>query len=530
MESKNIYNIPASAEQRTYLRQQIENYVKSEALIPPLSMEELSVYADTLIKEQALDPATKGWIMVEANNTLWKETVASIPYEKRILLLPQCLSNSDHCTAETDEIGLLCRQCMNCPVAGLEKKAEELGMMSIVAEGFTAVMGLIQNRVVDTIIGVGCLESLEKAFPLMVNQAIPDIAIPLNKAGCKDTTVDTGYVHQILSLHTDQKANLLDHDRLKSRIRDWFSPASLSEALSQGHDHTSTIARKWMGSDGKRWRPYLLAATYMALTGKQEIPEQVRKAAIAVECFHKASLVHDDIQDNDPFRYGKATVHSTYGIPIGINVGDILLGEGYRLLSLCENPALLQEASMAHIALCKGQGAELEWSLHPQPLSMETVLDIFRHKTVPAFEVSLVIGILCDREDPALQQTIHHYSEALGIAYQLQDDIEDFRTEEAVALRPSSVLAAICIQQLEDHLFLQELLSTTNLKAYLSQPAHLPLLEKALEQVETLADEYHTKAIQSLQTIRNIELKRLLFRVMKKILTKTQAADSRKTP
>ncbi|MCC8094134.1 MAG: hypothetical protein LIP05_01470 [Tannerellaceae bacterium] len=85
-----------------------------------------------------------------------------------------------------------------------------------------------------------------------------------------------------------------------------------------------------------------------------------------------------------------------------------------------------------------------------------------------------------------------------------------------MALRPSSVLAAICIQQPEDHLFLQELLSTTNLKAYLSQPAHLPLLEKALEQVEILADEYHTKAIQSLQTIRNIELKRLLFRVTKK--------------
>jgi len=519
MDSKNIYQIPSTFQQRNDLRQRIERYVKSEALSPPLSMEELSLLAGQLIEEQTLDPATKGWIMVEANNTLWKDTVASIPYEKRILLLPKCLSDSVQCTAETDKIGLLCRQCMNCSIPALEKKAEELGVMSIVAEGFTSVIGLIENRVVDTIIGVGCLESLEKAFPLLVNHAIPGMAIPLNQDGCKDTTVDSGYVEQMISLYSNEEANLLDHDLLKSHIKEWFSPENLSREMSSGNDHTTTIAREWMGSDGKRWRPYLLAATYMALTGNREIPDTVQKAAIAVECFHKASLVHDDIQDNDRFRYGKATVHATYGIPVGINVGDILLGEGYRLLSYGGKAELLQEAAAAHIALCKGQGTELEWSLRPQPLTMETVLDIFRHKTVPAFEVSLVMGLLCAEENKQLQQTLHTYSEALGIAYQLQDDIEDFTTEETVALRPSSVLAAIC-EQYPDSRFLQELLTATDMKGFLYQPAHLPVLEKALEQVKALVDEYHTKAIESLKDIRNRELKRLLFRVTNKILKK----------
>lgn len=164
--------------------------------------------------------------------------------------------------------------------------------------------------------------------------------------------------------------------------------------LSDGDDPITTVARSWMGGDEKRWRPYLLAATWMAITGKKEIPLEVRRAAIAVECFHKASLVHDDIQDNDILRYGKETVHSRYGVPVGINVGDILLGEGYRLLSLCNNIHLMQEASVAHIALCKGQGMELQWSLEPRPLTMETVLEIFCTKTVPAFEVSLILGVI----------------------------------------------------------------------------------------------------------------------------------------
>ena len=65
------------------------------------------------------------------------------------------------------------------------------------------------------------------------------------------------------------------------------------------------------------------------------------RAAIAVECFHKASLVHDDIQDKDEERYGQPTVHARYGEAMAINIGDLLLGEGYRLLASLPNKELL---------------------------------------------------------------------------------------------------------------------------------------------------------------------------------------------
>ena len=118
---------------------------------------------------------------------------------------------------------------------------------------------------------------------------------------------------------------------------------------------------------------------------------------MAVECFHKASLVHDDIEDNDAQRYGEATLHEEHSMPVALNAGDMLIGEGYRLLA--DNdfaPAI--RSSMIRIAaegqreLCRGQGAELIWTQKPEALSSAQVLEIFRSKTAPAFEVGLKIG------------------------------------------------------------------------------------------------------------------------------------------
>jgi len=260
-----------------------------------------------------------------------------------------------------------------------------------------------------------------------------------------------------------------------------------------------------------------LAATYLALTNEKDIPKEVQLAAVAVECFHKASLVHDDIQDNDTMRYGKQTVNAAYGMPIAINVGDILLGEGYRLLTDCGNMELVRVAAEAHISLCKGQGMELEWSVKPRALTMDFVLDIFCNKTVPAFDVSLIMGVICANDDKGLRTTLHKYSRALGIAYQLQDDIEDFETDDFLALRPSAVLAALCEQEPGDE-FVEALLHCEDLKAFLNLPANKPRLEKALQQVKQMAEEYHRNALETLHEITNIELKRLLFRVTQRIL------------
>ena len=78
-----------------------------------------------------------------------------------------------------------------------------------------------------------------------------------------------------------------------------------------------------MSVHGKRWRPFLTAATVESLDGN--VPEStLSEIAVAVECFHKASLVHDDIEDDSPTRRGRDTVWKIWGVPQAINAGDAM--------------------------------------------------------------------------------------------------------------------------------------------------------------------------------------------------------------
>ena len=544
------YMVPASGEERNMLRKLIAHFIDRSGLVPPVSRRQLTNLSLQLIGEEGLHPGLSGWLMVEMNNRLWRDTFSTVPYDRRILLLPKCLRNSSLCTAEIDEWGLVCRKCGHCSIALLEKKAEKLGMTSLVAEGITAVSELVelyQNGEIDAVIGVGCLDSLEKTFPLFVDNAVPGVAIALNGAGCKDMEVDTDYVINLVetwhaapqqtnsagfisattgtdSLHSvcadlqsypARITSLRDYERLKTEINQWFTPDYLVGLLGNTSDHSSLIAREWLCGEGKRWRPYLLVSAFMAITGRDTIPETVKKAAIAVEIFHKASLIHDDIQDNDDLRYGKPTVNALYGIPIAINAGDMLLGEGYRLLSECGMTGLVKEVASAHIALCRGQGIELEWCRNPRPITMKEVIHIFETKTVPAFGVALSLAVICAGGDGTLKAIMEKYAYAFGIAYQLLDDLDDFQSPTNVRLRPTSALAAIC-EDCDDRDFIETLLLQEDISVLMNDSK--PLLEQAMARVAALAETYKQQALDSLAPLKNVELKRLLFRITKKIL------------
>lgn len=517
-EEQHHYTVPAPYANRQALRLLLKEYVASNALLPPLSMEELTSHVCELIRFHNLDETYEGWLMVELNNAIWRDTVAGLPLDRRMLLLPKCLSNKSVCTATFDELGLLCQRCRHCSINPLQDEAERLGMMSVVAEGFTSIIPLLQSNVVDTIIGVGCLDSLERAFPLLIKQAVPALAVPLNRDGCADTDVDEDYVRELLGMQTHQITTLLDYDLVKRTLNDRFTTASLTKTLSPALSRTSTVALDWLSGDGKRWRPNLLVAAHQALTGQAEIPESILRASVAVECFHKASLIHDDIQDKDIERNGRQTVHAAEGIPTAINVGDLLLGEGYRLLAELNEPEWIRIAAQAHVELCKGQGLELEWSLTPSLLTMDTVLSIFELKTVPAFDVALqMAAVYAHTNDTELCTLFHRYARALGIAYQLLDDVADFDTDEPLMLRPSAVMAAL-FERNNTPAFVTAALQAADIKQFLSDAGHSELLRDALEQVGQLACHYRNEVYEIVKDVKQVELKRLLFRVSQRIL------------
>lgn len=486
--------VPMTLEERMKLREALRGFVRTLDLCPPVSLRQLEELASDFVSHYDCSLDCREWLMVEIHNCVWEDTVASIPYDRRLLLLPKCLSHSKQCEGEVDELGLLCHRCGRCGIPGLQDYAEQMGVMSLVAEGFTSVIELIENQVVDAVIGVSCLDSLEKAFPLLVNHAVPGIAIPLNISGCHDTNVDEAYVRRLLTMHSDRSVQLLNYDRIQQQMNAWFTVEALHPFFPTD-DVTAQLAMQWLLSGGKRWRPFLLTAVYQALTGEDAVPEEVQLAALAVECFHKASLVHDDIQDQDTERYGKPTVYAMHGTAIAINVGDYLLGMGYRLLARCGHAELVQVIADAHLNLCIGQGTELQWTAGQQApaLTLEEVIDIFRHKTVPAFQVALELGLICaGGGKSALRKVLKDYSEALGISYQLNDDLEDDLSDNVKARRPSA------------------------LYAYRMQHPECPE-EDVVQALRTLSEQYHQTALNVLGKVNNLELKRLLFQVTEKI-------------
>ena len=529
-------NIPQTREDREMILREVRHYVAEQTLVPPVPLEDLKVHADKLVAALNSKEIYRDYIGILINNELWRETLAAVPFERRLLMVPKCLRVEAKCPAPFDEFGLLCKSCGLCSIQDLEYEAEKLGYAALVAEGSAIVMSLIQTGKIDAIVGVACIPVLERAFPYMEAAAVPGVAIPLLQDDCIDTTVDEDWIWDYIHLTSDDKTRRLDLSRLHDEVKTWFTPESLTSVMGPSEGDTETIARQWLARAGKRWRPFLTAASFQALRHDvtKPVPEDLKKVAVAIECFHKASLIHDDIEDEDAERYGEKTLHEEYGVAVALNAGDLLIGEGYRLIadtavSAEQRAAMLQVAAEGQRHLCRGQGAELLWKRNPEPLKSVEVIDIFRQKTAPAFEVALQLGcIYADLEKyQDVSEVLGQYSENLGIAYQIRDDLSDLgvegETNDLAGLRPTLLLAVAHEKAKDDR---KEQLAQVWRR---QMPEGISLQEveewyddlKAVKRAEDLQLTYKELAIRSLTDLENSNLKGLLRRVIGKIFNDT---------
>lgn len=523
-------NIPRTKQQRNKLLQIVTDYVEQKKPVGPLSLAELQMHSEKIIEIANVNPKYRNFVAVLLNNQVWRQTVAGIPFEKRLLLLPKCLRNQSECQAGFDELGLVCEHCGGCIIDELKSQAERLGYAVLIAEGSPVVTSLIETGKIEAVVGVSCLSVLQQVFPYMEAGAVPGIAIPLLQDGCANTNADIDWVWDAIYHSIDDQTCRFNLEALHSQVDSWFSSGSLEAVLAPIENRTEKIALEWMAKAGKRWRPLLTACAYQALVENQQatLPDEVRRAAIAVECFHKASLIHDDIEDGDALRYDQKTLHAQYGVPIALNVGDFLLGEGYRLLVELKVPndskiKLLTAAARGHRSLCIGQGNELSWMQQPRPMSVAEVIDIFRKKTSPAFEVALRVGAQLSGYSDELDTVLEQYSRSLGIAYQIRDDIEDFHSESVASalnpMRPSLLLAMAYERADGDEKRL--------LKSIWNRSIKPDSVENELENIFTLLkiewsawelmENYKSQAIGSLSNLKSTNLKGLLRRVIGKI-------------
>ena len=523
-------NVPPTLPQRRFLKRLAHDFVQSEGLVPPMPLSELRDHAEKIIAAEGIDEAFVDFLGVMINNTAWGETLAAIPFERRLLMMPKCLRKEAICPAPIDELGLLCKSCGQCSLQDLQEEAERLGYAVLIAEGSALVTAIIETGKVDAIVGVSCLSVLEKAFPFMEAAAIPGIAIPLLQGDCIDTNVDLDEVWDVIHITSEDKTRRMNLEALRNQVCTWFEPPAIEAVMGPAKDGTERLARAWLAKDGKRWRPFLAACALQALQEDPEadLPEDFRKVALAVECFHKASLIHDDIEDDDDLRYGQPTLHAEHGVPVALNAGDLLIGEGYRLIAECAaQPTAIAEmiriAADGQRSLCLGQGAELAWLNAPGPLSPTQVVDIFSKKTAPAFEVALRLGAAYAGAGNEIHRVLAEYSTSLGIAYQVRDDLLDARNQEdpndIEAMRPTILLAFA--HQKASGAIKADLANIWRRDSerhdlHARVTGYFQDLE-TFERVENLFESYKEEAVNALKYLENATLKGLLRRVIGKI-------------
>ncbi len=521
-------NIPDDKQVRIRLKKLTEDHVAKVGAVPPLTMDELLEHTAAVLTEAGLDPIYKDYTAILVSNAAWRDSLARIPYDRRLLLIPKCLRVEDRCPAPFDEFGLLCKECGLCSIQDLSVEAERLGYAVLVAEGSAIVRSMIETGKIEAIVGVSCINVLEKCFPHMEAAAVPSVAIPLLQDDCINTTVDLDWVWDLIHLTSDDKTYRLDLDGLKTEVRGWFATESLDAIMGKAldDDETAQIARNWLAKGGKRWRPFLATCTYMALESDRQDSEPaltmgVKKAAVAVECFHKASLIHDDIEDGDEQRYDSPALHTEVGVPVALNIGDFLLGEGYRLLAELGRVDMTAIAAAGHVTLSRGQGRELLWARDPKPLPSMQVLEIFRQKTAAAFEVALRLGAILGGADEGTHEVLSKYSESIGIAYQIKDDLEDFNGEadsndlEQVRL---SLILAIAHKRAQGA-DKERIASVIRLGAPdFPDEVHRIVQERGvLDKTEDLLEAYKEEAIRSLRFLSSPTLKGLMRRIVSKI-------------
>jgi farnesyl diphosphate synthase len=211
-------------------------------------------------------------------------------------------------------------------------------------------------------------------------------------------------------------------DAVEAALQAWVpvdAPAGLGLAMRYG-----------VLDGGKRVRPLLVLAASQAVHGERDA---AMRAACAVELIHAYSLVHDDMpcMDNDILRRGKPTVHVQFGEAQAMLAGDAMQALAFEVLTPDHGMAPVLQArlcsllarSAGHAGMAGGQAIDL--ASIGQPLGEQALRDMHHRKTGALLQASVLMGAACGDATAAQWAALADYGDALGLAFQVVDDILD---------------------------------------------------------------------------------------------------------
>lgn len=198
----------------------------------------------------------------------------------------------------------------------------------------------------------------------------------------------------------------------------------LAEAVSRGEAPGTSAARHLVANGGKRVRPMALT---LAAQCFGEVTPAVHQLGAVVELVHSATLLHDDVVDDGMERRGSITARRRWGNGISVLAGDLLLVDALERTGE-HAPALLPSLMATLRRLVNGEIIQLRGRTELD-VSEETYERILRDKTASLFAFATRSGAILGGADEAGQNALEEFGEALGIAFQLVDDVLDYQGE-----------------------------------------------------------------------------------------------------
>jgi geranylgeranyl diphosphate synthase type II len=213
--------------------------------------------------------------------------------------------------------------------------------------------------------------------------------------------------------------------------------AEFEKSLNQYLDSLTSVPEPLLSAmkysvqaGGKRLRPVL---TFIGASVKDYIKEDITAIAIGIELIHTYSLIHDDLpcMDNDTLRRGKPTSHIKFGEAFALLAGDALLNQGFEVLSeiALKNKRYAKAVNYiskqaGSIGMIAGQSMDISGT--------KNLLEMYRLKTSCLIKSALCGGAVASGADKKTIKKLEQFSDAVGIAYQIQDDILDVTGNEEI--------------------------------------------------------------------------------------------------
>lgn len=208
----------------------------------------------------------------------------------------------------------------------------------------------------------------------------------------------------------------------------------LGRQVSSQVNLVAEVCSHVLSSGGKRLRPAFVTLSARA-TGLPFDPERARKLGACMEMIHMATLIHDDVIDHASTRRGRQTANEVYGNTASILSGDVLLSKAMVLLAEDGDLEIIRLVSSAVVELAEGEVRELE-TRNVFDLDAKEHFEILRMKTASFIQCCCEVGALVADASNEVRQALGLYGHHIGMAFQIVDDLLDYRGDNAKTGKP----------------------------------------------------------------------------------------------